>query len=124
MAVEDGAILGLLLERLQASGLRTRPEDRHAQLTSLLKLYESMRKERTEVNVAGAVLTRQFYHFADGEGQMARDEELLRISASKWDGASKWNWADAAYQKSMLGFNVLADARERFEDWNESKRVL
>lgn len=118
MAVEDGAILGLLLDRYQRRGVPTQPEQRHAELTSLLKLYEEMRKKRTEVNVQGAVLTRQFYHFVDGEGQVARDEELARISATNWQGASKWNWADAAYQKSLLGFNVLTDAEKRFDEWN------
>ena len=120
MAVEDGAILGLLLDQLQDRGLKTAPQEKHTQLTSLLKLYENMRKKRTEVNVVGAVLTRQFYHFSDGQGQIARDSELAQMSATKWQGASKWNWADAAYQKSLLGFNVLIDAEKKFDEWYRS----
>ena len=86
-----------------------------------MKLYEEMRKQRTETNVAGGFLTRQLYHLEDGEGQIARDEELASMPATQWQGASKWNWADAAYQKSLLGFNVLADADARFDEWSHGE---
>jgi len=117
MAVEDGAILGLLLARLQTRSLSSQPMKRHAQLTSVLQLYQQLRKQRTEVNVSGAVLTRQFYHLPDGEMQEARDRELSSLPLAKWQGPSKWNWGDADYQKSLLGFDVLADAEASFDEW-------
>jgi salicylate hydroxylase len=118
MAVEDGAILGSLLDRLQQKGIPAQPEQKYETLTNVMKLYEEMRKKRTEVNVHGAVLTRQFYHLEDGDGQMKRDHELSLMPATQWQGRSKWNWADASYQKSLLGFNVLADAETRFDEWS------
>lgn len=120
MAVEDGAILGLLLARLQTRSLSPQPLMRHAQLTSVLQLYQQLRKQRTEVNVAGAVLTRQFYHLPDGDMQEARDRELSSLPMAKWQGPSKWNWGDADYQKSLLGFDVLADAEASFDEWSRN----
>ncbi|KIW98777.1 uncharacterized protein Z519_00440 [Cladophialophora bantiana CBS 173.52] len=117
MAVEDGAILGLLLSRLQNSGISLVPEERATQLADLLHLYEDLRKKRTEVNVAGAVHTRHFYHLSDGDEQVKRDQDLARLPASDWQGACSFNWGDAAYQKSLLGFDVLADAERNFDDW-------
>jgi len=126
MAVEDGAILGLLLAGLQKGGLTSTSEDKNAQLTSTFHLYEKLRKKRTETNVAGAVLTRQFYHLHDGEEQVERDRELSELPSSKWQGKCKWNWGDASYQKSLLGFDVLDDAESRFQEFssNGSKRTI
>jgi salicylate hydroxylase len=120
MAVEDGAILGLLLARVQRRNLSPLPTVRNAQLTSVLQLYEQLRKQRTEVNVSGAVLTREFYHLPDGESQLNRDRELSELPTAKWQGPSKWNWGDAKYQKSLLGFDVLADAENRFDQWSRN----
>lgn len=124
MAVEDGAILALLLAGLQKGGLTSTSEDKHAQLTSTFQLYEKLRKKRTETNVAGAVRTRQFYHLHDGEEQVDRDRELSELPSSKWQSGCKWNWGDAPHQKSLLGFDVLGDAENRFQEFfNESKRT-
>ncbi len=117
MAVEDGAVLGLLFSRLQNCGLSPIAEERAAQLRDLLHLYESLRKKRTEVNVAGAVDTRHYYHLPDGEEQVKRDKELAGLSALNWQGPCSFNWGDAAYQKSLLGFDVLADANKNFDAW-------
>ncbi|RVX76070.1 hypothetical protein B0A52_00427 [Exophiala mesophila] len=118
MAVEDGAIIGLLLNKLQQKGISEIPGQRVAQLTGLFHLYEDLRKKRTRVNVAGAVLTRHFYHLHDGEEQIARDRDLASLPATQWQGACKFNWGDAAYQKSLLGFDVLRDAKEKFDEWS------
>ena len=124
MAVEDGAVIGLLLNLLQQRGVSPDPKLRCHEISGVLKLYEDMRKKRTEVNVAGAELTKEFYHLLDGEGQRARDAELAELNQSDWTGPSKWNWADAEYQKSLLGFDVLADAESRFEQWWSAKARL
>lgn len=124
MAVEDGAILGLLLSRLQNSGVSMIPGERNAQLTELFHLYESLRKERTEVNVAGAVHTRHFYHLPDGDAQIKRDRELSELPVSHWQGSCSFNWGDATYQKNLLGFDVLADAEKHFNDWWRRRQMV
>jgi hypothetical protein len=52
-------------------------------LTSLLTLYEDMRKKRTEVNVAGAVLTQKLYHTEDGEERVPRGQGTLSGGGDK-----------------------------------------
>ncbi|KAI8961162.1 putative salicylate hydroxylase [Daldinia sp. FL1419] len=117
MAVEDGAVLGLLLEKLQSAGIPSDPAEKNARLASLFRLYEDLRKKRTEVNVAGAVHTRHYYHLADGPEQEARDRELAELPNGKWKGRCSFNWGDAEYQASLLGFDVLADTERRFDEW-------
>ena len=124
MAVEDGAVIGLLLERLQPKLMNLSPREKRSHICGVLKLYEDLRKKRTEVNVAGAELTKKFYHLCDGDEQRARDAELAELQTSDWTGASKWNWADAEYQKSLLGFDVLAHAESEFEQWWVKKARL
>jgi salicylate hydroxylase len=115
MAVEDGAILGLLLNKLQAAGLSMQSGERNAQINTVLRLYEQLRKDRTKTNVAGAVSTRHYYHLHDGEEQRQRDEDLAAMPSSNWQGSCAFIWADAEYQRSLLGFDVLADASEKFD---------
>jgi len=120
MAVEDGAILGLLLDKFQSTGIPANQIEKNERLASLLRLYEDLRKNRTEVNVAGAVHTRHFYHLADGPQQADRDRELAGLAREKWQGSCSFNWGDAQYQRSLLGFDALADAEERFDEWSVS----
>lgn len=117
MAVEDGAILGLLLEKLQNMGLPFRPMEKNSRLKDLFLLYEGLRKKRTEVNVAGAVHTRHYYHLADGKEQRDRDRQLAGLPGQNWQGSCSFNWGDAVYQQSLLGFDVLADAERMFDEW-------
>lgn len=115
MAVEDGAVIGLLLTKLQDMGISNKQGEKNQQLSEVFRIYESMRKRRTETNVVGAVHTRHFYNLADGDEQLSRDAELRNMPSSNWNGSCSFNWADAAYQKDLLGFDVLADAEEQFE---------
>lgn len=121
MAVEDGAILALLLSRLQNQGISDVPDQRNQQLSDLLLLYQDLRKRRTEVNVAGAVDTRHYYHLSDGDEQIRRDKELASLPDSAWQGPCSFNWGDAEYQKSLLGFDGLADAERTFDEWSRKK---
>jgi salicylate hydroxylase len=117
MAVEDGQILGSLLSRLQDKGVPSSQASKNDLLSSIFRLYESIRKRRTEVNVAGAVQTRHYYHLADGSEQKARDAELAGLAATKWQGKCSFNWGDAEYQRSLLGFDVLEDTEVKFDEW-------
>ncbi|RFU30939.1 hypothetical protein B7463_g5420, partial [Scytalidium lignicola] len=121
MAVEDGVVVGLLLTRLLERGLASDLKKRRAQLTSLLKLYESLRKERTEINVLGAIQSQEFYHLSNGNLQIERDNLISELPKSGWQGSCKWNWGDAGYQSSLLGFDVIADAKRGFDKWFESR---
>lgn len=115
MAVEDGAVLGQLLTTAQnRRPLPNSVTELRATITGILSLYETLRKERTETNVLGAVQSRAFYHLCDGSEQMERDQILSKLPESQWKGHCKWNWGDAKYQQSLLGFDVLSDAACEF----------
>jgi salicylate hydroxylase len=112
MAVEDGAVIGFLLGRLQSNPALWSEESGKDAITTTLKLYEKLRKQRTTVNVLGAVQARVFYHLPDGSEQLERDRLLSELPESRWESRSKWNWGDAEYQQALLGFDTLADAAE------------
>ncbi|CAM1509688.1 Fc.00g000230.m01.CDS01 [Cosmosporella sp. VM-42] len=117
MAVEDGAILGLLLAKLQGSTLPNSEAGKNAQISALFHFYQDLRQKRTDINVAGAVHTRHYYHLADGDEQEQRDKELAGLPNTNWQGACLFNWGDTEYQRSLLGFDVLADTEKRFGEW-------
>jgi salicylate hydroxylase len=122
MAVEDGAVIGLLLGSLQEKGLSTDANKRSSQLANMFELYEVLRKTRTETIVQGSAATRDFYHLSDGPEQEQRDKELAQLPESEWKARSNYHWGDAAYQKRMLGFDVLADAKQEFETWYSKQK--
>ncbi|PVH97426.1 hypothetical protein DM02DRAFT_472471, partial [Periconia macrospinosa] len=75
MAVEDGATLGYLLGcflRTSSSTLSRKEID----VASVLKLYESVQKPFTTMNVKRVGVNREMYHLPDGEEQISRDGEL------------------------------------------------
>lgn len=121
MAVEDGAVLGFLLG-VYARKIRERTRDNNpipktATVPALLKLYESIRKERTTVNVRGAYANRHFYHMPDGEEQRSRDEEMRAFDFVH--GESKYSWLDSKYNVDLLAFDALEAAPRQFEQWWE-----
>lgn len=120
MAVEDGAVIGHLLGRLQDAGLPVKQADKNACISGLLKLYEKIRKRRAEVNVAGAVHTRYYNHLSDGDEQQQRDRDLAKMPSTQWQGSCSFNWADAEYQRSLLGFDTLVDTEQKFDRWWQS----
>ncbi|CAM6086633.1 unnamed protein product [Calypogeia fissa] len=67
MAVEDGAVLGLLFEKLQTK----------EQLSDILMIFERIRKARTTRVVRESSEVRQHLHLHDGARQRERDRQLL-----------------------------------------------
>ena len=113
MAVEDGAVLGLLLgsvSRLECAD----ESSRQALVLSILKLYESLRKSRTTLNVQGAIRNRTMYHMSDQAQRKKRNQTLK--DANLID-ANEWGWASGPYQQALLGFDGVKNAREAFEQW-------
>ena len=64
MAVEDGAVLRRILGLLnQSTDVFSRPVNH---VNAVLKLYETIRKARTTLNVQGAAHNRYWYYLHDG----------------------------------------------------------
>jgi hypothetical protein len=103
MAFSDSAVLGGLLgEFLQdKTGCLT--------LGSVLKVYESVQKPYTTFSVNGAAVNREMYHLPDGEEQKKRDAEFAIMSELS---ESKWIWVDAAYQRKLIGTDLVETAKK------------
>ena len=117
MALEDGAVLGTLLGLLKASSndeIRWRED-----IPQILRLFESLRKSRTTVNVQGAVANQRWYHLVDGPLQEARDKALAAVN---WKDATEWNFTDPGYQFAMLGFDSVGESAKEFQKWLREKR--
>ena len=116
MAVEDGAVLGVLLGMLSRSLSPSKPQ---APSSAVLGLYESLRKQRTSVNVQGAIQNRELYHMPDGPEREARDAALMAVDWDDANGHCKWIWGDIGYQKDLLAFDVVKEARKQFHIWQK-----
>ena len=92
-AVEDGAVLGALFERLTCL----------AQLPDLLAIYESLRKPRTTLIVKGSTTLRDIFHMHDGKRQQERDRQLLELAP--FEGYPN-RWADPVFQEFLFGYDT------------------
>ncbi|KAL9120987.1 MAG: hypothetical protein Q9187_002462 [Circinaria calcarea] len=92
-AVEDGAVLGALFERLTC----------RSQLPDLLTIYESLRKPRTTLIVKGSTALRDILHMHDGEQQRERDRQLLE--EKPFEGYPN-PWADPVFQEFLFGYDA------------------
>lgn len=113
MAIEDGAVLGHLLGSLYED-YKESPELAHGHVSSVLQLYEKLRKMRTTTNVKGADANRYMFHLEDGEEQKRRDAEL---KSHDWIRPSNWRWADGAAQDELLGHDVIAESEREYDTW-------
>ncbi|OHE97567.1 hypothetical protein CORC01_07182 [Colletotrichum orchidophilum] len=118
MAVEDGAVIGKLLGLLKdAAG----PEHMQVQVPEVLKLYETLRKNRTTVNVQGATSNRKWYHVHDGPEQEARDAELAGTPLKDGLSPTGWRLMDPDYGMELMGRDTVAEAVEAFEEWKQRR---
>ena len=117
MAIEDGLILGTLLGLLHGTDFITGDEKR-GKIHSILELFEGLRKQRTTLNVKGAIANRYMFHLPDGPEQEQRDEDLAEVD---WENPCRWQWADLGYQKKMLSFDLMSDTNKAFGVWAEKE---
>ncbi|KAJ5651378.1 Salicylate hydroxylase [Penicillium longicatenatum] len=111
MAVEDGAALGVLLGKLSRSGLPA------SKVPDVLHLYELIRKQRTTINVQGAVANQKLYHMVDGPEADARDEAFLHVDWENPDHDFQFGWGHVGYLKRLMAFNATVDAGRQFDEW-------
>ncbi|KAF7125594.1 hypothetical protein CNMCM5793_001833 [Aspergillus hiratsukae] len=107
MAVEDGAVLAILLHHVASS------QDYRSKIPQALKLYEDIRKSRTARNVQGAIRNRAGFHLADGILQRLRDLVL------RWSGLTRetdWIGLMSSRQRAALGFDVLQEVEQRMPE--------
>ncbi|CCT74135.1 related to salicylate hydroxylase [Fusarium fujikuroi IMI 58289] len=106
-AVEDGAVLGLLLGHVKSK----------QQLPKALSMYERLRKSRGEAIVRETFKQRESFHMPDGPAQEARDETFLsQLGAEELKGPFPSRWTCPQVQPWLYGydaFEVVEDAVKR-----------
>ncbi|KAJ7450752.1 hypothetical protein FB451DRAFT_1285030 [Mycena latifolia] len=103
-AIEDGAVLGVVLSKL------TDKKDVH---TGLL-VYERLRKARTEHLVEEAAASGRALHLTDPEAQAARDEAFRQV---KHGGPNPDRAVDREVQDLVYGHDCVRNAEEHFEEY-------
>lgn len=97
-AVEDGAVLGHLFEKIQHKW----------QIPDLLRIYETIRKPRTTTVVSRSqYLGREIFHLHDGPRQQERDRQLLE--EDPFEGYPN-RWADPVFQPFLFGYDAQKEA--------------
>lgn len=96
-AVEDGAVLGALFEKVREK----------SQLPDLLVIYEAIRKARTTQVVKGSTSLRDIFHMHDGPQQQERDRQLLE--QEPFEGFPN-RWADPVFQPFLFGYDAYVEA--------------
>jgi salicylate hydroxylase len=107
-AIEDGAVLGALFEKVQ----------RESQLQDLLIIYESVRKARTTQIVQGSTALRDIFHMHDGPRQQERDRQLLE--QEPFEGFPN-RWADPVFQELMFGYDAYPEAYRAWKTYTDGR---
>ncbi|EWG52211.1 hypothetical protein FVEG_11006 [Fusarium verticillioides 7600] len=121
MALEDGGVLGLCLAKLS--------DKSPASKLKALAVYESCRRERTEMVVQRGTYNQWIYHLPDGEEQRQRDERFRHYG--KWDeewlsgenpiipqssetGEDPFPWRYNGVGRWLLTYDMWKDVDEKF----------
>ncbi|KAF4951025.1 hypothetical protein FGADI_7762 [Fusarium gaditjirri] len=121
MALEDGGVLGLCLAKLT--------DKSPASKLKALAVYESCRRERTEMVVQRGTYNQWIYHLPDGEEQRQRDERFRQYG--KWDeewlsgenpiipqssetGEDPFPWRYHGVGRWLLTYDMWKDVDEKF----------
>ncbi|KAK0127043.1 hypothetical protein ONS96_006602 [Cadophora gregata f. sp. sojae] len=105
-AIEDAAVIGVLLGKLPNSSPET--------INKTLKVYEKIRKGRAETLVEMAAASGRELHLGKGAAKEERDRQFEELK--KKGGRVPDKWADADVQKMIYGLDVMKIADEEYEE--------
>lgn len=111
MAVEDGAVLGGLLGKLE----------HRSQLGALLALYESLRKKRTTRIVLESTKQRDVFHLPNGKEQQDRDALMM---ADKREPGFPNKWRDPELQRFMFGYDAFEEVETAWAQFKRESEVV
>lgn len=111
MAIEDGAVLGALMDKIETK----------AQLRDVLVIYEKLRKERSTRVVKSSTANREIFHLHDGDRQEERDRQLLE--EEPFDGFPN-RWADPVFQPWLFGYDALQEVDEAWQTYKAGRFPL
>ncbi|KAJ7632133.1 hypothetical protein FB45DRAFT_977986 [Roridomyces roridus] len=106
MAVEDAAVLGILLSRITS----------RTQLLPLLHGYQRLRHNRTAETQRAAFANHNTFHLEDGPRQEERDRSMrlaMELASSQEERENVGNaniWADKRKSQTQFGYDAEAEA--------------
>ncbi|KAJ5115095.1 hypothetical protein NUU61_000854 [Penicillium alfredii] len=106
-AIEDGAVLGVVLSRL--------PDTSPESINKALRVYEKVRKNRAETLVEMAAASGRTLHLGDGAAKAERDRQFAALREGKGPVPDKW--ADADVQRKIYGFDCTKEAEHHFVEY-------
>ena len=137
MAVEDAHVLGLLLSKLRSINGHGQGV---ADLPQLLKMYQDLRKPRTEWLVRESTRQKEILHMPNGREQERRDREMreyeermkrIRMSPGRGreDGGEGFcgRWADANFRQTLFGHRGEVEVERAWKDlvsWKNLEEVI
>lgn len=98
-AVEDGAVLGLLLGHMQS----------RSDLPKALLMYQQLRKARGDAIVRETFKQRESFHMPDGPAQQARDQIFLSQLGKPLKGAFPSRWTCPEVQPWLYGYDAFEE---------------
>ncbi|KAJ3544093.1 hypothetical protein NM208_g3238 [Fusarium decemcellulare] len=105
-AIEDGAVLGRLLERISTQD----------QLPKALKIYEKLRKGRGEAIVRETFKQRDAFHMHDGSEQEARDALFISQLGKELKGPFPSRWTCPEVQPWLYGYDADKEVNAACEE--------
>ncbi|KAI1263677.1 hypothetical protein F5Y18DRAFT_393817 [Xylariaceae sp. FL1019] len=104
-ALEDGAVLGLLLGAIKTRG----------QLPKALTMYQALRKARGDAIAKEAFEQRDAFHMSNGPEQQARDELFLSQLGKEVKGPFPSRWTCPIVQPWLYGYDAYAEVEAAVE---------
>ena len=101
-ALEDGAVLGSLLSKIQTND----------ELPQVLKVFEVIRKSRVEGIVAASMKQRQNFHMPDGPAQKERDMIFENFWGKKPTGEFPSQWTCPITQPWLYAYDAYAEVEK------------
>lgn len=105
-AVEDGAVIGALLERIESQ----------SQIGDIITIFERLRKDRTTHVVKGSTALRDIFHMVDGQRQQERDRQLTQDEP--FEGYPN-RWADPVFQEWLFGYDAFVEVDKAWEQYKQ-----
>lgn len=106
-AIEDGAVLGVVLSRL--------PDASPESINKALRVYEKVRKGRAEALVDMASASGRAMQLGEGAAKEERDRQFAALKQGKGPVPDKW--ADADVQREIYGFDCTKVAEDEFDEY-------
>ncbi|THU92725.1 putative monooxygenase [Dendrothele bispora CBS 962.96] len=106
-AAEDAAVLGAVLAMM--------PDTAPETINKTLRVYELLRKERTQTLVEMAAASGRSLHLGEGKAKEERDKLFAALREKQGKGPVPDKYADAEVQKMIYGHDCVQNAMDEFE---------